>query len=254
MVRALVSPRTREPNMHASNLQPLFDGPVPQTDDPVVLLEWATTQFADSIALSTSLGPQTLVLIDMLHKLGRSVPVFCIDTGLLFEETYALWREVEAHYGIRIEGVSSRLTIEDQAARDGDRLWANAPDRCCAIRKVHPLRRRLLGMGAWITGLRRDPASATRHAVDGVEWDPVNGLFKINPLWAWSSETVHAYAESHSIPLNPLLSQGYRSIGCTHCTAPSSGTDERSGRWSGNQKTECGLHWATPQASKETSS
>ena len=220
----------------------------------MVLLEWATTQFEGAIALSTSLGPQTLVLIDMLHRLQRSIPVFCIDTGLLFEETYALWREVEAHYGIRIEGVSSRLTIEDQAARDGDRLWATAPDRCCTLRKVPPLRRRLLSLGAWITGLRRDPTSPTRQAVSGVEWDPANGLFKVNPLWAWSSAEVHAYAETNRIPLNPLLSQGYRSIGCTHCTAPTSGTDERSGRWMGTAKTECGLHWATPQIPKETPS
>lgn len=226
-------------------LEGLLAGPVPATEDARELLTWATDRFDGAIALSTSLGPQTLVVLELLHELGRPVPTFVLDTGLLFGETYAQWRAVEARYSLRIEAVRSSLTIEDQAVRDGQRLWSTDPDRCCAQRKVHPLRTRLFGLGAWITGLRRDPLSRTRAHVAGVEWDGVNGLVKVNPLWAWSRERVLDFARERDLPLNPLLSRGYRSVGCTHCTARTAGEDERSGRWAGREKTECGLHWPT---------
>jgi len=227
------------------DLTRFFDTPVPQTEDAETLLLWATSEFPGRIALATSLGPQTVIVLHLLHGLGRSVPTFVLDTGLLFPETYALWRTLEDRYGVRIEGVRSSLTIEDQSVREGERLWATDPDRCCALRKVHPLRRRLDGLGAWITGLRREPGSRTRGEVEPVSWDGVNGLFKVNPLWAWTSERVRAFARDEDIPLNPLLNRGYRSIGCTHCTARSTGADARSGRWVGAAKTECGLHFST---------
>lgn len=231
--------------MQAARLTALFDRPVPECTDAESLLDWATEQFEGSIALSSSLGPQTLVVIDLLHRMGKRVPVFAIDTGLLFPETYALWREIEERYDIHVEGVRSPLTVEDQAVRDGDRLWETDPDRCCELRKVLPLRSRLDGLGAWITGLRREPGSATRGDVEGVEWDAVNGLFKINPLHAWSRDDVLAYAREHDVPLNPLLNQGFRTIGCTHCTVRATTEESRSGRWNGTEKTECGLHWPT---------
>jgi len=227
------------------DLTPFFDTPVPQTEDAEALLVWATSEFRGRIALATSLGPQTLIVLHLLHRLGRPVPTFVLDTGLLFAETYALWRTLEDRYGVRIEGVRSSLTIEDQSVREGDRLWAADPDRCCALRKIHPLRRRLHGLGAWITGLRREPGSLTRSHTEAVEWDTVNGLFKVNPLWAWTAAQVRTFARDEGIPLNPLLNQGYRSIGCTHCTARSTGADDRSGRWAGAAKTECGLHFST---------
>ena len=231
--------------MQTATLTPLFDRPVPERTDAQSLLAWATEQFEGSIALSSSLGPQTLVVIDVLHQMGLRVPVFAIDTGLLFPETYALWRQIEARYDLRIESVRSSLTVEDQAVRDGARLWETDPNRCCDLRKVLPLRSRLDGQGAWITGLRRDPNSATRSHVEGVEWDAVNGLFKVNPLWSWSRDDVLAYAAANDVPLNPLLNQGFRTLGCTHCTVRAEGDHARSGRWKGTEKTECGLHWPT---------
>lgn len=228
--------------MNAQPLDLLFDAPAPRSPDPQEILAWATDQFAGRIALSTSLGPQTLVVLDLLHRMQRPVPVFVLDTGLLFPETYAQIEAVEHRYGVRIEAVQSPLTVEDQAARDGEQLWATDPDRCCALRKVRPLRRRLQGLEAWITGLRRDPASSTRRDISAVGWDPVNGLVKVNPLWAWTRRQVLDYADQRRLPTNPLLDRGYRSIGCVPCTAPTCG-DERSGRWAGTDKTECGLHW-----------
>lgn len=211
--------------------------------DPRYLLEWSTQQFEGAIALATSLGNQTLVIIDMLHRMNRRVPVFCIDTGLLFDETYELWREVEQKYELKIEGLRSPLSLSDQSRLLGESLWRTKPDACCKIRKVLPLRQRLQGLGAWVTGLRRTPGSTTRDGVRGVEWDAVNGLFKVNPLWAWTPDDVANYMQVNQIPSNALLNQGYRSIGCAPCTTPCIGDDERGGRWSGHNKTECGLHF-----------
>ncbi|MGB0646971.1 MAG: phosphoadenylyl-sulfate reductase [Bradymonadia bacterium] len=211
--------------------------------DPRYLLEWATEQFEGSIALATSLGNQTLVIIDMLYRMNRRIPVFCLDTGLLFDETYELWREVEQKYELKIEGLRSPLTLSDQSTLFGDSLWNTQPDECCKLRKVLPLRQRIQGLGAWVTGLRRTPGSPTRDHVRGVEWDAVNGLFKVNPLWAWSPDDVVTYMQANQVPSNALLTQGYRSIGCAPCTSPCTGGDERSGRWSGQSKTECGLHF-----------
>ena len=221
------------------------DGAVIDSTDPFYLLEWSIQQFAGSIALATSLGNQTLVIIDMLHRLGKPVPVFCIDTGLLFDETYELWRKIEQRYGIQIESLRSPLSVADQSSIAGDALWKTQPDQCCRIRKVLPLRQRIQGLGAWITGLRRTPGSPTRGDVRGVEWDLVNGLFKVNPLWAWSRDDVAQYLAARNIPTHPLIEQGYRSIGCEPCTSPCDGGDERAGRWAGQGKTECGLHFAT---------
>ena len=213
--------------------------------DPLYLLEWSSQQFEGSIALATSLGNQTLVIIDMLHRMNRRIPVFCIDTGLLFDETYKLWTAVEEKYELKIEGLRSPLSLSDQSTLLGESLWNTRADECCKIRKVLPLRQRIQGLGAWVTGLRRTPDSPTRDGVRGVEWDAVNGLFKVNPLWAWTPDDVSNYMQVHQIPSNALLTRGYRSISCAPCTAPCTGDDERSGRWSGQNKTECGLHFSS---------
>ncbi len=230
--------------MHNTQLEELFEVPVPVSQDAESLLNWAAEEFSGSIALSTSLGPQTLVVLDLLHKMGKRVPAFVIDTGFLFPETYQLLQTIEERYQITLERAQTRLTIVDQASQEGEGLWSRAPDRCCAIRKVLPLRKRLGGLRAWITGLRRDPETPSRAGVEGIEWDVANGLFKVNPLWSWSQGKVLNYAKQQNIPLNPLLEQGYKSIGCTHCTAKTNGS-ERSGRWQGHEKTECGLHYPT---------
>ncbi len=220
----------------------------PAKTDPVEVLDWATKAYEGQIALSTSLGPQTLVIIDMLAKLGRKIPVFVLDTGVLFPQTIALWRQVEDRYGIEIEGVRPALSLEDQALALAPELWNRDPDQCCSIRKVAPLEARLEGLGAWITGLRRGQSTA-RVDTATVEWDHGHGLVKVNPLAWWSRFDVWAYAAQHSVPLNPLLNEGYRSIGCLHCTHrvrhDQDPGDERAGRWSGTEKTECGIHFPT---------
>lgn len=209
----------------------------PASDDATDVLVWATDRFAGRIALVSSLGPTTLVVVDLLWRLGRTVPVLWIDTGLHFDETLALKERVEARYGPMIV-VRPDQTVAEQAAAEGDRLWARDPDRCCALRKVAPLDRALTGYDAWIAGLRRDQG-VTRAAIRTVERGE---RVKINPLATWTRADVDAYAREHDVPHNPLLDHGYPSVGCWPCTRPAAGSDERAGRWAGRAKTECGLH------------
>jgi phosphoadenosine phosphosulfate reductase len=177
-------------------------------------------------------------------KLDPSVPVFYLDTGFLFPETYALAEQAAQRYNFTPIAVRSSLTPERQAEEYGDELWARDPDRCCELRKVIPQREALASYNAWITGLRRDQSS-TRAAMPAVQWDAKFGLAKISPLVNWSERQVWQYLAKHKVPRNELHGRGYPSIGCTYCTRPiSEGEDLRAGRWSGFTKTECGLHTA----------
>jgi phosphoadenosine phosphosulfate reductase len=207
------------------------------------ILRWALDRYGDAITLACSFGgPTGMVLLDMVMTLAPRTPVFYLDTGVLFPETYALVEWAAAHYGIAPIPVRPELTILQQAAAHGDALWARDPDRCCAIRKVAPQREALAGYRAWITGLRRDQGD-TRRATPVVGWDAKFGLAKIAPLATWSEEEIWTYIYLHDVPYNPLHEQGYPSIGCTHCTRPVlAGEHARAGRWSGHLKTECGLH------------
>jgi phosphoadenosine phosphosulfate reductase len=196
------------------------------------------------IALACSFGgPTGMVLLDLVRAIDATVPVYFLDTGLLFAETYDLVRRVRERYGAEPIAVRPELTVPEQAERFGDALWARDPDACCALRKVQPQRAFLEGYDAWFTGLRRDQA-ATRRNVAFEELDDANpGLEKIAPLADWSEAEVWSYVVSRDVPYNPLNDRGYPSVGCTHCTrtvAP--GEDPRAGRWSGFTKTECGLH------------
>lgn len=210
---------------------------------PEAALRWAYQQFTcDEIALACSFGAEDVTLVDMVTRLRPGARAFYLDTNVLFPETYALIERVKARYDVTLQQYLPLLTLEEQAARHGDGLWAADPDACCAIRKVEPLKRALSGLKAWITGIRREQ-SPTRAGAGVVEWDARFGLVKINPLVAWTDKDVWSYIAANGVPYNPLHDQGYPSIGCTHCTREvRPGEDPRAGRWSGFQKTECGLH------------
>jgi phosphoadenosine phosphosulfate reductase len=211
--------------------------------DPALLLQSAVERFGRRVALATALGPGSLALLDMVHRAEIPLRVFVLDTGLLFDETYGLWSEIEQRYGIALEAVKP-----DPANAEADRLWQTNPDSCCRRRKVEPLRRLLAGMDAWVTGIRRDQGDA-RAESQQVEWDPQFGVIKLNPLALWSRSEVDAYIERHNVPVNPLVARGYRSIGCWPCTAPVAPEAlERAGRWTGRAKTECGIHSRPPVA------
>jgi phosphoadenosine phosphosulfate reductase len=193
------------------------------------------------VAMACSFQKEETVLLDMLMEIEPRARVFALDTHVLFPETYALWRDVEARYGITIE-VFSGPTLAEQAAEHGDKLWERDPTACCGLRKIEPLGRALAGLDAWITGVRREQ-SPTRANAPKLGWDTAHGLWKASPLADWTEKEVWRYVMDRGLPYNELHDRGYASIGCTHCTLPGSG---REGRWAGLDKTECGLHGDAP--------
>jgi phosphoadenosine phosphosulfate reductase len=205
------------------------------------VLRWALERFGERMVLTCSWQRQSSVLVDLLHRIGGSVRIVELDTGLLFPETYATRDRLIERYDLEIERISPARTVAEQAEDEGPELWAREPDRCCALRKVAPLERALEGAEAWVTGIRRaqspSRANARKLALDR------RGVVKVQPLVDWSDEDVVGYLLAHDVPYNPLHDAGYPSIGCTPCTRPvETGADPRSGRWAGTGKTECGLH------------
>jgi phosphoadenosine phosphosulfate reductase len=210
------------------------------------ILKWAADHFAPRLTFATSLGIEDCVVTDLIAKASLPVDFFTLDTGVLFPESYALWKRVEDRYGVVVTPVRPRRTIDEQALDEGPELWTREPDRCCELRKMEPLRARLAGYDAWITAIRRDQTPERANA-PVVGWDGRFGLVKINPLVRWTFDEVRAYVREHEVPYNPLHDQNYPSIGCVPCTSPvMPGEDPRSGRWRGKEKTECGLHLRKP--------
>lgn len=206
------------------------------------VLRWGLRRFAPQICLATSFGPQSIVLMHAISRIEPETTVFYLDTELLFPETYALRDELSRKLGLSFTRVTPELSVEEQDAVFGPKLWSSHPDRCCHLRKVLPLRRFLADKRAWITGVRNGQASA-RARTPIVEWDASNGLAKLNPIVRWRSEQVWGYLRRHDLPFNPLHLEGYPSIGCQPCTrAVRPDEDPRAGRWSGFEKSECGIH------------
>jgi phosphoadenosine phosphosulfate reductase len=209
---------------------------------PEVVLRWAIEEFSPDVALATGFGAEGCVLVAMLSAISPGTRLFYLDTDLLFPETYALRDQLEARYGVHFERRATGLSVSDQGAQYGERLWERDPDLCCRLRKVEPLREMLKGLRAWVTAIRRDQSPA-RAGTSLVERDEKFGLIKINPLAAWSEHDVWNYIAKHDVPYNTLHDHGYPSIGCVPCTTPVQlGETSRAGRWRGTDKSECGIH------------
>jgi phosphoadenosine phosphosulfate reductase len=182
------------------------------------------------------------VILHMLAEIAPATPVFNLDTGYQFAETLELREQVKARYGIEVELKRPDLSVEDYEKLHGGPLYNRQPDQCCADRKLAVLRRAVVGYHAWASAIRRDQSS-DRAQAPIVGWDKKFGLVKVSPLANWTKKDVWGMITRYDIPYNPLHDQGYTSIGCWPCTrAVMLGEDERAGRWSGFQKTECGLH------------
>jgi phosphoadenosine phosphosulfate reductase len=185
---------------------------------------------------------QDAVLVDLAARVRPGVPVLFLDTGYHFVETIGTRDAVEAVYDIRVLNVTPEHTVAKQDELMGKDLFARKPSECCRMRKVAPLSKALRGYSAWVTGLRRVEAP-TRANAPVVSFDEAFGLVKINPLATWSDDDMQNYIDENDVLVNPLVYEGYPSIGCAPCTAkPVEGADPRSGRWQGLSKTECGLH------------
>ncbi len=191
-------------------------------------LDLAVERHHPSLVMACSFQKEESVLIDMITQIEPQARVFTIDTGVLFSETYATWRELEDRYGLAVE-------VMDATPPNGTPWSAGS---CCGDRKVEALGQALSGNDAWITGIRREQ-SPTRAEARPVEWDAARGVWKFNPLVDWTDNDVWAYVREHDLPYNALHDTGYSSIGCAPCTLPGNG---REGRWAGQSKTECGLH------------
>lgn len=208
---------------------------------PEEVVSWVAANFTVAqAAVACSMADAALP-----HLVARVLPgvdVLFLDTGYHFAETTFTRNEVAERLDVRIVEVKPAQTVREQDAEFGKELFARDPGLCCARRKVEPLQRTLDGYEVWFTGVRRDEAP-TRAATPLITWDERNGLVKVNPVAAWSFDDLIDYAGAHDVPVNPLIANGYPSIGCAPCTRPvAPGEDPRSGRWAGLAKTECGLH------------
>jgi len=199
--------------------------------------------FSGGIALVSSFGADSAVLLHMVARIDAATPVLMLETGKLFPETLAYQRDLAAQLGLGDVRLI-RPDPLDLAADDPDAaLHAENPDGCCYLRKTLPLRRALAPFGAWITGRRRDQA-ASRTGLTLFEAEDEAGRLKLNPLAGWSAAEIRRYRERHALPAHPLVARGFASIGCAPCTAPvRPGEDPRAGRWRGRTKTECGIHF-----------
>jgi phosphoadenosine phosphosulfate reductase len=209
------------------------------------LLRWTDENFggtAGACGYVVASNMQDAVLVDLAAKVRPGVDVLFLDTGYHFVETIGTRDAVEAVYDINVVNVTPENSVAKQDELFGKDLFARESSECCRMRKVEPLSKALRGYSAWVTGIRRVEAP-TRANAPLISWDKAFGLVKINPIAAWSDEDMQNYIDAHDVLVNPLVFEGYPSIGCAPCTAkPIEGADPRSGRWAGESKTECGLH------------
>ncbi|MBW0116820.1 phosphoadenylyl-sulfate reductase [Pseudonocardia abyssalis] len=205
-----------------------------------LLLAWAAETFGPRLIVASNM--QDAVLVDLAAKAAPGVDVLFLETGYHFAETIGTRDAVEQVHDVRIVNATARRSVAQQDLEFGKDLFARDPGACCAMRKVEPLQETLAGYDAWVTGVRRVEAP-TRANTPLIQFDDKFGLVKINPIAPWSDEDMDAYIAANGILVNPLVAEGYPSIGCAPCTAkPAPGADPRSGRWAGTAKIECGLH------------
>ncbi|MBI2565798.1 MAG: phosphoadenylyl-sulfate reductase [Candidatus Schekmanbacteria bacterium] len=219
------------------------------------ILRWAWRQFGPKIAATSSFQTQSVPLLHIMAKTVPDMPVFFLDTGFHFPETLQYRDLLIAEFGLNVQVLTSEDGHEGFLHRHGD-LYRTDPDRCCHLNKVEPLNRAMASLRAWVSGIRRDQTAHRENA--HIVSRERSGLYKVNPMATWTRRDVWKYIADHHLPEHPLLASGYTSVGCEPCTRPVlAGEDERSGRWAGQQKTECGLHTASigavdPNTNQET--
>lgn len=205
------------------------------------VLKWAYQTY-DDIVYACSFGAEGIVLIDLIYQVKKDATIVFLDTGVHFDETYELIEKMKHRFPeLNIIMQKPELSLQEQANKYGDKLWNSNPDFCCYIRKVRPLEEALKGKTAWVSGLRREQ-SVSRSKTNYVNKDDRFHSIKVCPLIHWTWDDVWNHIKSKDLPYNELHDKGYASIGCAPCTVPNSDPNDRSGRWAGFEKTECGLH------------
>jgi phosphoadenosine phosphosulfate reductase len=204
------------------------------------VIRWATDTFGERICVTSSMTDA--VIIHLAAQVKPGIDVVFLDTGYHFPETIGTRDAVDVVYPVRLLNITPSRTVAEQDAELGPRLYGRNPDLCCYLRKVEPLERALANYDAWITGVRRDETNSRRET-SVVEWDDRREMVKVNPIAGWSGKQVDEFIAEQGVLVNPLVYDGYPSIGCATCTARvEPGADPRSGRWVGTGKTECGIH------------
>ncbi|WFB06883.1 phosphoadenylyl-sulfate reductase [Streptomyces sp. LX-29] len=204
------------------------------------ILRWAADTFGPRFCVTSSM--EDAVVAHLASRAFPGVDVVFLDTGYHFPETIGTRDAVATVLDVNVITLTPRQTVAEQDAEHGPRLHERDPDLCCALRKVTPLEEGLAGYDAWATGLRRDEAP-TRAGTPVVGWDARRGKVKVSPIARWTQADVDAYVAEHGVLTNPLLMDGYASVGCAPCTRRVlPGEDSRAGRWAGRGKIECGLH------------
>lgn len=226
----------------AAGLRELAERAASELDDApaLVVVRWAVQVTGGRLAVAASM--QDAVLPHLVSRVLPGVDVLFLETGYHFRETLATREVVARSLRVTVVDVRARQTVAEQDAAYGPRLHERDPGLCCFLRKVDPLARALESYQGWVSGVRRED-SPTRASTPVVGWDEAHQRLKVNPLARWTATDVTAYQERYGLPRNPLLVQGFPSIGCEPCTrlvAP--GMDPRSGRWAGTDKVECGIH------------
>ncbi len=222
---------------------------LPYAATPQDLIGKAVSVLSPKLSFACSFGLEDIVLIDMISKTGGAVTIFALDTGRLPEETYQCAEEVSSRYGLQVDWYFPHAQkVEELTSVKGlysFRQDVDSRKHCCALRKVEPLSRALLGEAGWITG-QRQQQSVTRQNLSPVEIDSHHdNMWKFNPLADWSLDSVWQYVREHGLVYNQLHDKGYPSIGCAPCTrAITQGENERAGRWwwESAENKECGLH------------
>jgi phosphoadenosine phosphosulfate reductase len=203
------------------------------------IMRWAYAEFGSGLVVTSSMADT--VMIHLAEQVAPGIDVIFLDTGYHFVETIGTRDAVSLVHNVNVITVTPEQTVAEQDATWGKDLFARDPDRCCALRKVAPLGAALRPYSAWATGLRRADSKA-RARTPVVSWDPKRQLVKVAPIATWTDEQLMAYLAEHQLMLNPLLEDGYSSVGCEPCTIRATGPDSRAGRWAGLAKTECGIH------------
>ncbi|MGV9322330.1 phosphoadenylyl-sulfate reductase [Streptomyces sp. NPDC003660] len=204
------------------------------------VLRWAVDTFGERFCVTSSM--EDAVVAHLASRVRPGVDVAFLDTGYHFPETIGTRDAVDAVMDVNVVTLTPEKTVAEQDAEHGPRLHDRDPDLCCALRKVQPLEAGLTEYQAWATGLRRDE-SPTRANTPVVGWDARRRKVKVSPIARWTQDDVDAYVAEHGVLTNPLLMDGFASVGCAPCTRRVlEGEDARAGRWAGRGKTECGLH------------
>ena len=219
-----------------------------EREHPREILRWALdAPGLRRIAIASAFQAEGTAVMHMASTIRPDVPILFLETGFQFAETLAFKEQLTERLGLNVVDLYGELTVEQQTAEHGPRLYERDPERCCDLNKVRPMFEALRGLDAWVTAFRRDssPTRANAPFVEQYELEPGRTIVKVNPVAAWARRDTWAYLKEHELPHNPLYDLGYASIGCAPCTRLRfAGEPERAGRWAGLSRWECGIHEA----------